>query len=64
MLLISRYPNPAVAARWRYYAACMALLALVAPYGILAISPNDRIIEIGAEIQDKVQERARRSCGP
>jgi hypothetical protein len=32
----------------------MALLAPVAPYEILAIlNTNDRIIEIGAEMQDK-----------
>ena len=51
---MSQHPNPAVAAKWRYWAACIAILVPVAPYEILAIFPtNDRISEIGARLEAK-----------
>ena len=49
--LTAQHPDPAVAARWPYWAACLAILVPVAPYEIFAIFPvNDQVKEIDAQI--------------
>ena len=49
--LTAQNPNPAVASRWRYWAACLAILVPVAPYEIFVIFPiNDQVKEIDAQI--------------
>lgn len=55
--LISQHPNPATAARWKVWAAAMAILATTGPYEIYAVFPiNDKIEEIGSKLEKKRED--------
>ncbi|KAF2759871.1 hypothetical protein EJ05DRAFT_312374 [Pseudovirgaria hyperparasitica] len=50
--LVSQHPNPAIAAKWRIWAAALGIVAFAWPFERIAIFPvNDRVGEIGEEVK-------------